>query len=83
MLGTLGLIDDLATNSIKNSNAALRSPLSDAGVKARATATLVRLVPKRRKLRTLIARSQAGIPTKKSCMRLAARLGVDPSKLNR
>ncbi len=78
----LGLLDDLATNSIKANRQALlaqpNSPLS----KTR-QASINRLVPPRRALRAYIKAQEKKVPTLKSCKAVAAKLGVDPSKLNR
>lgn len=83
ILKTLGLIDDLATNSIKGNREALKSAKPGDPLIAVRKASLRRLIPKRASLRRLIKKTQTSVPTKKSCNKLAADLGVDPSKLNR
>ncbi len=81
VLRILGIVDILATNSIKANRAAIEadpgSPLTETRQDS-----LDRLEPARNDLRAFIRRTAENAPTTKSCTELAADLGVDPAKLN-
>ncbi len=70
VLRILGIVDILATNSIKANRAKTRQDSLD------------RLEPARNDLRSYIRRTAENAPTAQSCAQLAADLGVDPAKLN-
>lgn len=79
VLGALRLIDTLATNSILANRAALRTAVPGDPIRARAKASLSRIVPARRDLRRLIAQSEAKVPKVAACFQLANQLDVDPT----
>ena len=83
VLRILGLVDILATNSIKANKQALAvSPKNDP-LRSTREQSLVRLVPARNNLRKFISQTTNQAPKKASCDRLAAQLHIDPSKISR
>lgn len=76
----LGLIDDLATNSILSSEKALRIAPNDPLASIRRD-TIRRLRPKRAAERAFITNARKRTPTVASCHKLATQFGVDDSKL--
>ncbi len=81
VLRILGIVDILATNSITANQEALAAQPTGPLAETRED-SLKRLIPARNDLRAFIRRTAEQAPTAKSCMKLAARLGVDPTKLN-
>lgn len=78
----LGIVDILATNSIKANQQALDASGPNDPLRKTRQDSLRRLEPARQDLRVFIKRTKAGTPTTKACNTLAANLGVDPTKLN-
>ncbi len=81
VLGILGIVDILATNSIKANQAAIQADPESPLTKTRQD-SLDRLEPARNSLRAFIRRTAENAQTTQSCNKLAADLGVDPANLN-
>ncbi len=80
VLAILGIVDILATNSIKANQAAIAADPNSPLTKTRQD-SLARLEPARNNLRAFIRRTAENAPTAQTCQTLAGELGVDPSKL--
>ncbi len=81
VLRILGIVDILATNSIKANQAAIEADPGSPLTKTRQD-SLDRLEPARNSLRAFIRRTAENAPTTQTCTKLAADLGVDPANLN-
>lgn len=78
VLGALRLIDTLADNSIKANRDALKTAKRGDPIRARAKASLGRIIPARAGLTKLIEQSEARVPKVADCYTLARDLNVDP-----